>query len=231
VLSPIWRRWWFLTLAALAIAVIVQRLYRYRVGRALQLANLRTRIATDLHDDIGANLTRIALLSEVAKGTSDGGPLSSIARIARESVGAMSDIVWAINPKRESLADLIRRMRQHAEEVLTSRDIVLRFDATQVPDSLRLGMDIRRDVLLIFKEAINNVARHARCSAVTITFRVERPRLLLAIADNGVGFDPLVAREGQGLDSMHRRARRLGGTLDITSTAAHGTSVTLTLPL
>ena len=98
------------------------RVYRYRVARLLEMAHMRTRIATDLHDDIGANLTRIALLSEVAEARTraiDDGPLSSIARIARESVSSMSDIVWAINPKRESLLDLIRRMRQHADEVFT----------------------------------------------------------------------------------------------------------------
>ena len=98
------------------------------------MANLRTRIATDLHDDIGANLTRIALLSEVARQAAgrrrrSTRPLASIASIARESVSSMSDIVWAINPARDSLLDLVRRMRQHADEVFTLRDIELHFNA------------------------------------------------------------------------------------------------------
>jgi two-component sensor histidine kinase len=230
VLSPVWQRWWFLTIAALMTGLIIQRLYRYRVARLLQIANLRTRIATDLHDDIGANLTRIALLSEVARGGEESGPLASIARIARESVGSMSDIVWAINPNRESVVDLIRRMRQHAEEVLTSRAMALRFDATHVPDSLRLAMDVRRDLLLIFKEAVNNAARHARCSSVTVDMRVEGPRVTLAIADDGVGFDTSAASDGHGLDSMRRRAARLKGTVEIVS-APGATTLTLTFPL
>jgi signal transduction histidine kinase len=229
VLSPVWQRWWFLTIAALLIAFGSHRLYRYRVARLLQIANMRTRIATDLHDDIGANLTRIALLSEVARGTQESGPLSSIARIARESVSSMSDIVWAINPKRESVVDLIRRMRQHADEVLTSRAIALRFDAMHVPGTLRLPMDVRRDLLLIFKEAVNNAARHARCSTVTIDLRVERSRMTLAITDDGVGFDTSAAGDGNGLDSMRRRAARLRGTLDIAS-APGATTLTLTFP-
>ena len=130
---------------------------------------MRTRIATDLHDDIGANLTRIALLSEVATRHPATSPLASIARIARESVSSMSDIVWAINPRRESVVDLIRRMRQHAEEVFTLRDIKLRFDADDALDSSRLGMDVRRDLLLIFKEAVSNAARHSQCSHVRST--------------------------------------------------------------
>ena len=230
VLPPLWQRWWFLTIAALLTAFTFHRLYRHRVARLLEMANMRTRIATDLHDDIGANLTRIALLSEVAKAPNDDGPLASIARIARESVSSMSDIVWAINPNRESVVDLIRRMRQHADEVLTSRAMTLRFDATRMPETQRLAMDVRRDLLLIFKEAVNNAARHAGCSTVTIDVRVERSRLTLAIADDGVGFDTSAASDGHGLDSMRRRAARLKGTLEIVS-APGATTLTLTFPL
>jgi signal transduction histidine kinase len=147
-----------------------------------------------------------------------------------ESVSSMSDIVWAINPNRESVVDLIRRMRQHAEEVLTSRDMPLRFNATQVPETLRLAMDVRRDLLLIFKEAVNNVARHARCTSVTIDLRVERSRMTLAIADDGTGFDTSAASDGHGLDSMRRRAARLKGTLEIVS-APGATTLTLTFPV
>ena len=207
---------------------------------------MRTRIATDLHDDIGANLTRIALLSEVAdanrgdersargssarSGRPDDGPLTSIARIARESVGSMSDIVWAINPARDSLLDLTRRMRQHADEVFTLRDIALRFDAPGAHDSVRLGVDVRRDLLLIFKEAVNNAARHSGCSRVDIDLRVEGSRLVLTLADNGVGFDTSLESEGQGLMSMRRRAHRLKGTLEIASSAGAGTTVRLSIP-
>ncbi|MGE5815792.1 MAG: two-component regulator propeller domain-containing protein, partial [Acidobacteriota bacterium] len=247
ILPPVWRRWWFLSLVALAMGVVTRAAYRYRVGRLLELANMRTRIATDLHDDIGANLTRIVLLSEVAKlqydrrpargagGVFDNaledGPLVSISRIARESVGSMSDIVWAINPSRESLRDLIRRMRRHAEEIFTLRDIELRFAAPGAQDSLKLGMHERRDLLLIFKEAVNNAARHSRCSRVEIDLRVEGARLVLAVADNGLGFDTSIESEGQGLMGMRRRAHGLGGTLEVTSGKEVGTRITLEVPL
>jgi signal transduction histidine kinase/ligand-binding sensor domain-containing protein len=237
ILPPLWLRWWFLTLAALALGQTAYLLYRYRVTRLLEMANMRTRIATDLHDDIGANLTRIALLSEVAKQTHAAdldpdadGPLPSIARIARESVSSMSDIVWAINPKRESLLDLIRRMRQHADEIFTLRDIELRFNAPSAADSLRLGVDVRRDLLLIFKEAVNNAARHSKCSRVDIDLRIEGSRLVLVVVDDGVGLDTSLEREGQGLTSMQRRAQRLKGTLEITSDKGSGTTVRLDIP-
>jgi len=245
---PVWQRAWFAALAALSGALAIYAVYRYRVARVLEMANMRTRIATDLHDDIGANLTRIALLSQVAaqapfagrsarssEGTLDvateDGPLISIARIARESVGAMSDIVWAINPARETLRDLTRRMRQHADELFTLRNIELRFDAPDRGQGLRLGVDVRRDVLLIFKESVNNAARHSGCTRVEIDFRVDGSRLLLRVADNGAGFDTSIERDGQGLLSMQRRARRLNGILDLSSARGSGTTVMLTIPL
>lgn len=240
ILRPLWLRWWSLTLAALAVGLMIHAVYRYRVARLLEMANMRTRIATDLHDDVGANLTRIALLSEVARqkddkdrggAGSEDGPLASIARIARESVGSMSDIVWAINPARDSLLDLTRRMRQHADEIFTLRGIDLHFSAPGARDELRLGVDVRRDVLLIFKEAVNNSARHSRCSRVEIDLRVERSGLVLTVGDDGRGFDPSLESEGQGLTSMKRRAQRLTGALEITSRTGGGTTVTLRIPL
>jgi ligand-binding sensor domain-containing protein/signal transduction histidine kinase len=248
ILRPVWQRAWFVALAALTTLIAVYTLHRYRIARVLDIANMRTRIATDLHDDIGANLTRIALLSQAAThrtgsapptappgGAGDPddtrGPLISIARIARESITSMSDIVWAINPARETLRDLTRRMRQHADEVFTFRGIELRFDARNPREDQRLGMEVRRDLLLIFKESVNNAARHSRCTRVEIDFRSEGSRLMLTVADNGAGFDTSRQSDGQGLVSIQRRARRLSGILLITSTPQSGTTVALTIPL
>ncbi len=196
---------------------------------------MRTRIATDLHDDIGANLTRISILSDVAarqRGDDPDSdqPLASISRIARESVASMGDIVWAIDPRRDSLLDLVRRMRRHAEEMFAG-DTALAIEAPDTERDLKLGAAVRRDVLLIFKEAVNNAARHARPLRVAIAFRVDGSRLFLSIADDGVGFDTSRSSEGQGLMSMRRRASALGGALAVESSPPRGTKVTLTVPL
>jgi ligand-binding sensor domain-containing protein/signal transduction histidine kinase len=230
VLPPLWQRWWFLAALLAASGLAVHFAFRYRLRRLLEVANMRTHIATDLHDDIGANLTRIALLSEVAQRTRDEGPLVSIASIARESVAAMSDIVWAINPKRESLLDLTRRMREHADELFTQRAIQLRFTAP-ADDTRRLGVDVRRDVLLVFKEAVNNAARHSRCTAVAISLSLDVGWLVLRVEDNGTGFDPGDEDEGNGITSMRRRAARLRGELRIEPLEPSGTRLTLSVPL
>lgn len=237
ILRPLWQRWWVVALTILTLGLISYSLYRYRVARLLEVANVRTRIATDLHDDIGANLTRIAILSEVAKqqlgngNAREDGSLTAIARISRESVAAMSDIVWAINPQRDQLLDLVRRMRQHAEELFTTRDIELRFEAPDAEHKLKVGVDVRRDLLLIFKEAVNNAARHSRCSRVEIDLNLEGSRLTLLIRDNGAGFDTSIEGDGQGLMSMRRRAEKLGGALKIESRPASGTTISLRIPL
>jgi signal transduction histidine kinase len=233
VLRPVWQRWWFLALAGTALGLLATALYRYRVARLLEVAHMRVRIATDLHDDIGANLTKIAILSEVAKqqlGHGEGpadSPLSSIARISRETVASMSDIVWAINPRSDGLQDLVRRMRLHTEELLTARGIALDFRAPGEDEGLRLGMDTRRDLFLVFKEALNNAARHSGCSRVEVELRVERGWLWLRVADDGHGFDAAVESEGHGLPSMRSRALSLGGTLEVTPRPGGGTEVRL----
>jgi signal transduction histidine kinase len=226
ILRPVWQRWWFVTTAALLVALLVHTLYQARSRRQLEIADMRTRIATDLHDDIGANLTRIALLSEVAKATGDPGPLTSIAGIARESVASMSDIVWAINPKRESLRDLVQRMRRYAEDLCATREIALEFVVTAEADTLRLSMDVRRDVLLMFKEALNNAVRHSHGSRISVILKPDTTRLTLIVADNGTGFDLAIERDGQGLPGIARRVRRLKGSFRVDS-GAGGTTISI----
>jgi signal transduction histidine kinase len=240
ILPPLWQRWWFLALASAMVGLAAYALYRYRVAQLLKLERMRTRIATDLHDDIGANLTRISILSEVAKqlqdrGANGGSPISgslqSIGEIARESVASMSDIVWAINPERDSLLDLTRKMRQHAEEVFTLRDIELKFTAPDAAQDLKLDAHVRRDLYLVFKETVNNAARHSGCSRVEVELRVEGASLTVTIGDNGRGFDPAAWTEGNGLLSMRRRSAALGGELIIESHGGAGARVRLTIPL
>jgi ligand-binding sensor domain-containing protein/signal transduction histidine kinase len=237
ILSPVWQRWWFMALAATAAGLAGSLFYRLRVTQLLKLERVRTRIATDLHDDIGANLTRISVLSEVARqqggaGASPvSGSLQAIAEIARESVASMSDIVWAINPQRDNLIDLTRKMRQHAEEVFMLRGIELRFAAPDHAPDFKLDINVRRNLYLVFKEAVNNAARHSDCARAEIELRVERARLMLTISDDGRGFDPAARTEGNGLISMRRRAADLGGELSLESRVGAGSRVCLTIPL
>jgi signal transduction histidine kinase len=232
---PFWRRWWFVVFGAAVIAAGLYAAYRYRVARLVEVERVRTRIATDLHDDLGANLSQIAILSEVTRAriSSDdpeiASPLARIASLSRESVDAMSDIVWAIDPLRDQFTDLATRIRRLANELLPPRGIDLRFRASEVTE-IPMGADVRREVFLVFKESVNNIVRHAGCTAVDVTLGVDRHRLRLEVRDNGHGFNPADSRGGQGITSMRRRAEGLGGDINITSQVGAGTSVRLTVP-
>lgn len=236
ILPHLYQRWWFLTLAGLVLGLIGYGWYRSRVMRLLGIERVRTRIAADLHDDIGTNLTRIAILSEVAhsqlneENPSVANPLSSIARISRESVASMGDIVWAINPKRDSLLDLVLRMRRFANEIFAARKIEFQFHAPETDQDQKLGADLRRDVFLIFKEAVNNAVRHSGCANVEIELKLDPRWLVLKVSDDGSGFEPSVTSEGHGLVSMQRRAKALGSELQLLSRPGKGTEILLKAP-
>jgi ligand-binding sensor domain-containing protein/signal transduction histidine kinase len=237
VLSPVWQRWWFLSSAGVALSLLIYALYRYRVAQLLAVERVRIRIATDLHDDIGSSLSQIAILSEVARRKIENAdlqaaePLSDIATVSGELVDSMSDIVWSINPKHDHLSDLEHRMRRFATDVLTARSISLEFRVTATQPDLRIGADIRRQVFLIFKEAVNNIARHSRASRATVELNVAQEHLTLRITDNGTGFDPTDCGEGNGLINIRKRATDLGGTAVFESRSDQGTILTLRVPL
>jgi ligand-binding sensor domain-containing protein/two-component sensor histidine kinase len=237
ILHPVWQRWWFVSLGTVLVGLIGYGLYSYRVARLLELERIRTRIALDLHDDIGANLSLIAMASDVASRQSPDDnqqmteALSLISGTSRELVDSMGDIVWAVNPEREHLVDLVKRMRRFASDVFSARNIAFHFEAPIDVRNIRLRTETRREVLLIFKEAVNNIARHSGCVQAEIEFKSQGSWLVLKLKDNGRGFDTSQSFDGNGLMSMGRRAERLGGKLEVVSHNGEGTAVILKTPL
>jgi two-component sensor histidine kinase len=237
ILPPIWQRWWFVLLAVFAVMLAGYALYRYRVARLLELERVRTRIASDLHDDIGSNLSLIAGLSEMlnAQVRNTNGQiaerLSVIASVSRRSVEAMGDIVWAVNPKRDNVIDLSHRMRRFASDSLSPRNIEFHLDAPKAHQNVKLNAEVRREVFLIFKEGINNIARHSGSTTVKSSLRIERGTILLDLSDDGHGFDEANIDEGHGLESMRRRAEKLGGKIDFKSKPDVGTTISLSAPI
>jgi signal transduction histidine kinase len=234
VLAPFWRRWWFLSTAGLLAALLGHALYSYRVRALLEVERVRTAIATDLHDDIGSSLSRIAILSEVARrengGARSGGRLAAIADISRELVDSMSDIVWAVNPTRDSMRDLGQRMRAIATEVFTAQEVELAFQGPRDEQRVPIGADLRRHTFLVFKEAVNNAASHSGCRRVEIALGLEDGWLTLTVADDGRGFERTEG-DGHGLVTMATRARAVGGELAVDSRPGQGTTVRLRAPL
>lgn len=255
ILQPFWFRWWFVALSlcllgGLAFAVARQRrgqrlerersqleLRRVQEDRLRDLEQVRRRIAADLHDDIGSNLTRISLISEVAQRKIDGAApavrdqLTNIGRLSRELVDSMSEIVWAINPNKDHFSDLSQRMRHFASDVLSAKQINFQFKSMEVDHDIKVGANLRREFFLVFKEAINNVARHSKSTDVSIELRASDSHLALDLSDNGSGFDIDSKAIGHGLVSMRQRVNALGGTFDLESTHSVGTNLRCSIPL
>jgi signal transduction histidine kinase/ligand-binding sensor domain-containing protein len=228
---PIWLRWWFVTTVACAIAAIVALVYNYRVRHRLALERLRTRIATDLHDDMGASLSQISILSELARKGSAPQALTDIAEIARTLVADMSDIVWAISPKHDRLDGLIHRMRRFAGDTLGGTNIDLSFETEHLAGDAAVPLEIRRPLYLVFKEAVNNVARHSGASKANIHLDQDRNFLKLTVEDDGRGFDPQRRYDGDGLTSIAGRLAGIGGSAEWDSRPGTGTRFTAMFPL
>jgi signal transduction histidine kinase len=235
VLPPVYARWWFIGLGLLVAGAVPLTAYRFRVAQLIRLERIRSRIATDLHDDIGSGLSLVAILAEVVRqragGTrSDpdlGQPLTRIAETSRALVDSMDDIVWAINPEHDTVSDFVQHVRRFSGDVLGSGEIDLVFETPETLPDAPLGPDVRREVFLILKESVTNIAKHAGATRVEIDFAYSRHHLHLRVSDNGRGFDVAGDSDGDGLVSMRRRVAALGGRLAIQSTPGQGTTIAL----
>ena len=203
----------------------------------MAVQNLRSRIAFDLHDEVGSGLTQIAIWSELARRNTaqvSESHLEQIAASSRSLVDTIGDIIWTVNPQRDSVRELVQRVRYFATEICTARDIDLKFETNSAGLDREANSEIRRDVFLIAKEAVHNAVRHSGCSQIEVRFCIAAERLEMEISDNGRGLPP-AATDGNGLASMRQRARSLGGRVEWLRGKAleanTGTRVCLRMPL
>jgi ligand-binding sensor domain-containing protein/signal transduction histidine kinase len=243
ILPPLWQRWWFELCLLLAAIALAYALHAYRLKHIVAMERMRTAIATDLHDDIGASLAQIAVWSEVAQVNGAASeernirPMARIANLARELTASMNDIVWSIRSGDESLESLTRRMRQFAAEFLQPADIDFSWKASSPPPRLRLTLNSRRQIFLIYKECMHNILKHARCREAFIRFDVSDREAVTTVADDGGGFDPCpnsgstTHRAGNGLTNMRRRAQSMGGNVEFGSRPGGGCQITVRLPV
>lgn len=197
----------------------------------------RNRIASDLHDDIGAALSSIRIYSGAAQKHFQSNPVESeklIQRINESSTGMMdrmSDIVWSINPKNDNGESLVLRMKSFASEVLGSLDIKVTYRIDEEFEALKPSTTVRRNLYLIFKEAINNISKYSEATEVMVILEITDDILRMRIEDNGVGFHVVGGMHGNGLTNMNLRAEAMGATFHISSHKGKGTQLMLMLPV
>lgn len=239
VLPPIWRTWWFMSLSLAGALALLFALHRYRVNQLLALERVRTHIASDLHDDIGSTLSQVSMLGELARRSLNGQHpaatdlIDRMSAASREAVAAMSDIVWSIHPSHDRASDLSRRMRSFGNDLLGARDIDFDFRLAEGAAAAALEPEVRRDLLLVFKESVHNAARHAGCRWVRAELSLEGREAVLTVEDDGAGIGaPRAGGKGHGLVNMKARAEKAGGSLAVEPRAgSSGTRVTCRLPL
>lgn len=218
------------------LATILVNKYRIvnRTKRLLEVEKLRNSIARDLHDDLGSTLSSIHILSQMAiqkGGVVDKSLFSTINIQTAAMMDRLSDIVWSIHPNNDSLEQLLSKMKEFAAEILDPKGITYFFEIEEGAEQVKLDLEKRRNLFLIFKEALNNTAKYAESRHLDIKLRFEGNKLELLIKDDGKGFDPQQIKKGNGLFNMQQRASMMGGCMTIVSFPQSGTSIQLSAPI
>ncbi len=231
IATPFWKTWWFEGALVLLVALVAYTVYRYRLRQALEVERLRTRISTDLHDDIGSTLSSISILSDMAlhepSPDQSSGMITEIRENSLSLMEKMDDIVWSINPKNDSMEDLLLRTKRFASALFEAKDIDYTITIQQNIQSVYLPMEYRQHIYLIMKEAINNLVKYSGATQALIDVGYTGSSLLVKIKDNGSGFSTDKKLSGNGILNMKNRAALMNASLRIESTPNEGTLVTL----
>jgi signal transduction histidine kinase len=241
-----WQTWWFNTLVAMAVLLAVsttvrvaeKRKFQQRLRRIEQESALereRSRIAQDLHDELGSSLTRISLLSDLVRADKDNPTqvathAGKLSLSARQTVRALEEIVWAVRPGSDTMQSLVDYLTHVAGELFEGSPTHCRLDVPGELPTRTLPPDVRHNIFLIIKETLTNALKHSGATEVLLHIKAGPKNLEIIVTDNGRGFDVAAAAAAgkrNGLDNMRRRASAVGGTLTLTSSPREGTRVEL----
>ena len=230
VSTPLFKKWWFIPLCALALLCLGYVLFRYRVQQLLKVEKMRQSISSDLHDEVGASLSSISIFSEMAKQSLSSEPkvesyLQRIGDRSRESIEKMSDIIWSINPDNDTMQQMLARMKTFVNETVDGKDITIHWLEDEAIKSLKLEMMQRKNFYLLFKEAFINAVKYSFAKNIRIELGARHNVVFLQVIDDGKGFCIETTRQGNGLKNMKQRALLLGGKTVVESDPGKGTSV------
>ena len=236
--ETLWFRWGLVAVAVVVVGFAIRKYDQRRAARQLQeqehrytVERERARIARDIHDDIGAGLTEMALLSDLAQTETGGDHLDRIFRRSRELAQSLDEIVWAINPRNDTLEGLLSYLAEFAQEFLTTAGIACRLDLPRDPPALVLRPTIRHHLCLAVKEVLNNAVKHATASEAQLRVEVLRHELSITITDNGIGFTGAVPAGHDGLKNLRSRMNEIAGTIQLASSPGGGTRIVLAVNL
>ncbi len=221
-------------LLLLLIGVLINR---NKLKRAVEMEKMRNRLSRDLHDDIGSTLSSINILSRTAQDTLNRADtektklsLEKMNERSQRLLDNMSDIIWNIHPGNDSMQEVVSRMREYATTILEARNIDYTFNFPEEKMDIKFSMEVKNNLYLIFKEAVNNLSKYSRSNHAILTLSLDEKHVHLTIQDNGIGFNDQELAHRGGLKNMQHRANEIKGILSITSVKDKGTTVDLTFP-
>ena len=223
-------RWWFVIGTALLVLSVFFGLFRYRLYHVMKMERMRMRIASDLHDDVGTNLSSIMLASQVIESELPSASeqrthLAELRTRAGMTRDMLKDIVWLLGPGNDSLDDFILKLKDIAQRQLMG--ISCTFNISGEHHVKGLGLEFKRNVVLFFKEALTNIVKHANATAVEVVLTLKENQFSLTILDNGRGFDVQAPTHGNGLANLRMRASIIAGSVEIDSVKGQGTTIRL----
>ena len=245
IAEPFYEQWWFISIILIIIILSIVIAAKIRIHRLLAIEKIRTRIAADLHDEIGSGLTRIAILSENAlrdeksndKSSDDSAEkysrtnsIERVGKISRNLVDSMIDVIWSIDPKYDSLNDFIFNFRTYANEVCEAKNIKLFIDTKNI-DKVKVNSQIKRSLQLVSKEALNNALKYSGCTTIKYSFTVRYKEINIQIEDNGKGFEIGKVKLGHGLYNMEKNIKALSGTFICEPILGKGTKISIKFPV
>ena len=245
ILPPFWNTWWFYAIVAIGSTGAVYAMYRYRINELLKRQAIRDKIAQDIHDNVGSTLSSISVYSQVAKIQNSKGNttalddiLVKIAAASSEMISDMNDIVWTINPRNDSMEKIIQRMESYAKPLLNAASIQFTLQYDPAVLNINLDMTSRKNLYLIFKEAVHNALKYAECKRTEVSIKKSNHHVELIVRDDGVGFNQAIVEakaaqslSGNGLRNLRIRTGEMKGECVIESAPGKGTMVYLKFPL
>jgi hypothetical protein len=233
VTPPFWLTTWFLVLIFSLIVLVGYIMYRYRVNKLLAIEQIRTKIASDLHDDVASTVGAISYYSEYGKSMQESSNLTTIGifdkigETAREAMESMRDVIWSTHSKFDNYEALKLKLMGYAQSLTQANNIKLIWTDELVPKSTTLNPLVRRNVYMILKEAINNAVKYSQANTIIVDVLPQGNGVLFKVSDNGIGFDIEKVRKGNGLENLVVRAAQMKAKLKIDSFQGKGTQIDL----
>jgi len=227
---PFWKTGWFISLVVLIIVIAVNALFQFRLKQKMQVLNVRQKLHRDLHDDVGATLSSVKIYSEILQ-TDLNNPLITelIKNNASDMIDKLEVIAWATNPQHDTFKSFKELINKYAAPVCYAKNIDLNIQCDGVNDNMMMPGDIRQNLFLIFKEAINNTIKYSEASQCNVQTFIRDHKFYFEIKDNGNGFSGTIKGNGTGWKNMQKRVRELNGKIIIASEQSKGTSINITL--